>query len=112
MPWATSARGKPFNHPSKSDLMSLSNTPLARNAARATPAPLAARMRGLSDRTVAWLFIGPTMALLLARRSCTLTSMLFHDGEMTFLTLVAAFDGSSLTKPNTGATNERLATNT
>jgi multiple sugar transport system permease protein len=46
--------------------MSLSNTPLVRNAARATPAPLAARMRGLSDRTVAWLFIGPTMALLLA----------------------------------------------
>src|SRR5438132_12342482 len=34
--------------------------------AAATPAPLARRVRGLSDRALAWLFIGPTMALLLA----------------------------------------------
>jgi multiple sugar transport system permease protein len=46
--------------------MSLSTTPLVQTAARATPAPLAASLRGLSDRTVAWLFIGPTMLLLLA----------------------------------------------
>jgi multiple sugar transport system permease protein len=35
-------------------------------AARATPDPLARTVRGLSDRAVAWLFIGPTMMLLLA----------------------------------------------
>jgi multiple sugar transport system permease protein len=40
--------------------------PLADRIAKATPAPLASRMRGLSDRSIAWLFIGPTMALLLA----------------------------------------------
>jgi multiple sugar transport system permease protein len=41
-------------------------TPLANQIARATPAQLADRMRGLSDRSIAWLFIGPTMLLLLA----------------------------------------------
>ena len=46
--------------------MSLSTRPLAQAAARATPPPLASRMRGLSDRSLAWLFIGPTMVLLLA----------------------------------------------
>ena len=46
--------------------MTLSSTPLATAAVRGTPAPLAARVRGLSDRTVAWLFVGPTMLLLLA----------------------------------------------
>ncbi len=35
-------------------------------AARATPARLAKPVTGLSDRMVAWLFIGPTMLLLLA----------------------------------------------
>ena len=39
---------------------------LAERAAQATPAPLARRMRGLSDRAIAWLFIAPTMILLLA----------------------------------------------
>src|SRR6267142_4685894 len=39
---------------------------LAERAAVATPAPLATRMRGLSDRAIAWLFIAPTMLLLLA----------------------------------------------
>ena len=34
--------------------------------ARATPAIMARRLRGLSDRGVAWLFIAPTMLLLLA----------------------------------------------
>ena len=34
--------------------------------ARATPRPLARRLRGLSDRTIAWLFVGPTIVLLLA----------------------------------------------
>ena len=43
-----------------------SNTALADRAARATPKPVAMRMRGLSDRAIAWLFIGPTMVLLLA----------------------------------------------
>src|SRR3982750_4708045 len=34
--------------------------------AAATPAPLTRRMRGLSDRAIAWLFIAPTVILLLA----------------------------------------------
>jgi multiple sugar transport system permease protein len=40
--------------------------PLVNQLARATPSQLANRMRGLSDRSIAWLFIGPTMILLLA----------------------------------------------
>jgi multiple sugar transport system permease protein len=39
--------------------------PVAR-AAAATPAPIARRLRGLSDRALAWLFISPTIVLLLA----------------------------------------------
>jgi len=35
-------------------------------AARATPEPIARRVRGLSDRAIAWLFVTPTMVLLLA----------------------------------------------
>jgi multiple sugar transport system permease protein len=35
-------------------------------AARATPEPLATTVRGLSDRMVAWIFIAPTILLLLA----------------------------------------------
>ena len=46
--------------------MSYNPIQLAEPVASATPAALATRARGLSDRAVAWLFIGPTMALLLA----------------------------------------------
>jgi multiple sugar transport system permease protein len=35
-------------------------------AARSTPSALASRVRGLSDRAIAWLFIAPTIVLLLA----------------------------------------------
>ncbi len=35
-------------------------------AAKATPAPIASRIRGISDRSMAWLFITPAIALLLA----------------------------------------------
>jgi multiple sugar transport system permease protein len=42
------------------------NASILDRAARATPDPLARTVRGLSDRAVAWLFIGPTMMLLLA----------------------------------------------
>src|SRR6187402_450916 len=38
----------------------------ADSLARATPGPTARKLRGLSDRGVAWLFILPTMLLLLA----------------------------------------------
>jgi multiple sugar transport system permease protein len=41
-------------------------SPLAKRLAQATPAPIATRMRGLSDRWIAWIFVGPTMLLLLA----------------------------------------------
>jgi multiple sugar transport system permease protein len=41
-------------------------TQLIDNAARVTPPALAARVRGLSDRAIAWLFIAPTILLLLA----------------------------------------------
>jgi multiple sugar transport system permease protein len=34
--------------------------------ARATPRPLARRVRGLSDRAIAWIFVAPTIFLLLA----------------------------------------------
>jgi multiple sugar transport system permease protein len=39
---------------------------IAERVAVATPTGLAKRVRGLSDRTIAWLFIGPTILLLLA----------------------------------------------
>ena len=35
-------------------------------AAKATPAPVAQKIKGLSDRAIAWIFVGPTMFLLLA----------------------------------------------
>ncbi len=35
-------------------------------AAKATPPRVARRIRGLSDRAIAWVFIGPTVVLLLA----------------------------------------------
>ncbi|MBX3567733.1 MAG: sugar ABC transporter permease [Rhizobiaceae bacterium] len=38
----------------------------AQAAARSTPEPLAKRVRSLSDRAVAWIFIAPTILLLLA----------------------------------------------
>ena len=34
--------------------------------ARKTPAPVARKIKGLSDRAIAWLFVGPTILLLLA----------------------------------------------
>ena len=40
--------------------------PLATRAARATPEGLARTVRGLSDRAIAWIFIAPTIILLLA----------------------------------------------
>ena len=46
--------------------MSTTPTSLAARAADATPVALATRVRGLSDRAIAWVFVGPTMALLLA----------------------------------------------
>jgi len=43
----------------------MTDTPVDR-AAKATPAPVARRIRGLSDRAIAWLFVGPSVLLLLA----------------------------------------------
>jgi multiple sugar transport system permease protein len=40
--------------------------PILSHMAKATPQKLARRVRGLSDRGIAWLFIGPTMVILLA----------------------------------------------
>ena len=39
---------------------------LVERVAAATPPSLAAKFRGLSDRAIAWLFIAPTILLLLA----------------------------------------------
>ncbi|MEM1065208.1 MAG: sugar ABC transporter permease [Pseudomonadota bacterium] len=39
---------------------------LAESAARATPPSMARRVRGLSDRAIAWIFVAPTIFLLLA----------------------------------------------
>ena len=38
---------------------------VAQRAASATPSPMAVTLGGLSDRMIAWLFIGPTMLILL-----------------------------------------------
>ena len=43
----------------------MTDTPITR-AARATPPSVARRVRGLSDRTIAWIFVAPTIFLLLA----------------------------------------------
>ncbi len=43
----------------------MSDTPIMR-AAAATPPKLSRRIKGLSDRTIAWIFVGPTIFLLLA----------------------------------------------
>ncbi len=43
----------------------MSASPIDR-AAQATPKGLARRIRGLSDRAIAWLFVGPSIVLLLA----------------------------------------------
>ena len=43
----------------------MSGTPIDR-LARATPPSLSRRVRGLSDRAIAWLFVGPSIVLLLA----------------------------------------------
>lgn len=43
----------------------MSVNPIKR-AAEATPASLARRVRGLSDRAIAWWFVGPSIVLLLA----------------------------------------------
>ena len=44
----------------------VSTSSLLTRAATATPVRVARRVRGLSDRTIAWLFIAPTVILLLA----------------------------------------------
>lgn len=41
-------------------------TSLVQRAATAKPEPIARQVRGLSDRSIAWLFIAPTIVLLLA----------------------------------------------
>ncbi|CAN7393582.1 sugar ABC transporter permease [Rhizobium sp. LjRoot30] len=50
--------------------MSMSNSSIvdkaAEAAARATPPPIAVKVRGLSDRSIAWVFIAPAITLLLA----------------------------------------------
>ncbi len=43
----------------------MSDTPIAR-AAKATPPKMARQIRGLSDRAIAWVFVAPTIFLLLA----------------------------------------------
>jgi multiple sugar transport system permease protein len=43
----------------------MTDTPIAR-AASATPPSVARKIKGLSDRTIAWIFVGPTIFLLLA----------------------------------------------
>jgi len=44
----------------------MSTETLADRAARATPPGIAATVRGLSDRAIAWIFVAPTVFLLLA----------------------------------------------
>jgi multiple sugar transport system permease protein len=51
-------------HVTEAGLTMLNRT--ADSVARATPEPLARRVRGISDKGLAWLFISPTILLLLA----------------------------------------------
>ena len=44
----------------------MSKTEIVDAVASATPLPLRHRIRGLSDRTIAWIFVAPTLILLLA----------------------------------------------
>ncbi|PSH70478.1 ABC transporter permease [Phyllobacterium brassicacearum] len=46
--------------------MTDTSSSLLGKAANATPAPIASRIRGISDRSMAWLFITPAIVLLLA----------------------------------------------
>ena len=55
-----------FAQEAASDGMTQRIIDLPMRAAGATPAGVARRLRGLSDRAIAWLFIAPTMILLLA----------------------------------------------
>ena len=55
-------RGKPLVTDTNASILDRA----AEAAVRATPEPLAKAVRGLSDRSVAWLFIAPTILLLLA----------------------------------------------
>lgn len=52
------------------DILNISSSSVVENAAdataRATPTSVAHRVRGLSDRAIAWVFIAPTIILLLA----------------------------------------------
>ena len=43
----------------------MSETPITR-AAKATPPNVARKIKGLSDRAIAWIFVAPTIFLLLA----------------------------------------------
>lgn len=43
----------------------MTQSPISK-AAHATPEPVARRIRGLSDRSIAWIFVAPTIFLLLA----------------------------------------------
>jgi multiple sugar transport system permease protein len=58
------------NRRTESNLVTNTNVSIldraAEAAARATPEPMATTVRGLSDRAVGWLFIAPTILLLLA----------------------------------------------
>lgn len=42
------------------------SNPVMDKAAQATPATVANKVRGLSDRAIAWIFVAPTIAILLA----------------------------------------------
>jgi multiple sugar transport system permease protein len=56
------------NGPQETTGMSETSAPatIAERVAEATPPTIARRIRGLSDRAIAWLFIAPTIGLLLA----------------------------------------------
>ena len=44
----------------------MANTAMMERAAKATPPSMARRIKGLSDRSIAWIFVAPTIFLLLA----------------------------------------------
>src|SRR5688572_33426210 len=70
---------------------------IADRVASATPPTVGQSLRGLSDRSIAWLFVGPTMVLLLAINIFPL-----------FWTIYLSFTNYASNRPNRAVVNVGL----
>ena len=69
---------------------------IADRVASATPPSVGRSLRGLSDTSIAWLFVGPTMVLLLAINIFPL-----------IWTIYLSFTNYASNRPNTFSVNDR-----